>query len=270
VSLDERTVHDIVRRAMRRVRMLSFAEGVAFGVAAAAVRSRIAGLVVAVGYIAWRWRDGARAAVVDDIEQSHGELKNLLITWDEISEGRLEAKPDVRARVLMKTAARAKRVDLARVFPMTRLAQALVIAAVTWTVVGVGMWRRASMLRRTDATSAARVASAGLRFSATIQPPAYTGLPSQTIADPSRIEGLQGSALTLAIESTATGVTIEQDGASTALARDAGGKFLNRLTLTKTGYLVVTAGDTNRTIPVVVSPDALPSVRVTVPGRDLV
>ena len=32
----------------------------------------------------------------------------------------------------------------------------------------------------------------------------------------------------------------------------------------------MTAGDISRTIPVVVSPDALPSVRITVPGRDLV
>ena len=270
MSLDERTVRDIVSRAMRRVRMLGVAEGLTLGVAAAAVRSRTAGLVVAVVYIAWRWRDSVRAAVVDDIEQSHAELKNLLITWDEISEGRLEVKPDVRARVLMKTAARAKRVDLGRVFPATRLAQALVIAAVLWTVVAVGMWRRASVLRGTAPSSTANAPSAALRFSATIQPPAYTGLPSQTLADPARIDALQGSALTLSIESNAPGVTIEQDGATTTLARDAGGKFLSHLTLTKTGYLALAAAQTNRTIPVVVSPDALPDVRVTSPGRDLV
>src|SRR5262249_49856460 len=43
-----------------------------------------------------------------------------------------------------------------------------------------------------------------------------------------------------------------------------------RATLTKTGFLVVAASVSRRTIPIVVSPDALPSVRITAPGRDLV
>ena len=90
------------------------------------------------------------------------------------------------------------------------------------------------------------------------------------MTDPPRIEGPQGSTLTLAIESAATAVAVEQDGASNTLARDREGRFTANLTLTKTGYLVVTAGDRSRTIPVVVSPDALPNVRITVPGRDLV
>ncbi len=95
-------------------------------------------------------------------------------------------------------------------------------------------------------------------------------LAAETKIDPPRIEGLQGSTLTLSVETAATTVAVEQDGASSTLARDKEGRFTASLTLTKTGYVVVAAGDRSRTIPVVVSPDALPNVRITVPGRDLV
>ena len=66
------------------------------------------------------------------------------------------------------------------------------------------------------------------------------------------------------------------------LTRGADGKFADRLQVTKTGYVLVTtdAGEAppqpsakagaRRMMPVVVSPDALPSVRLTAPGRDLV
>ena len=52
-----------------------------------------------------------------------------------------------------------------------------------------------------------------LRLTATIQPPAYTNLAVKTMTDPPRIEGPQGSTLMLAIESAATAVAVEHDGA---------------------------------------------------------
>jgi hypothetical protein len=262
-------VRDIVRLARRRARMLGIAEGLAFGAAAAAT-SRFAGLLVAFVYIAWRWIDTGQASIVDVVEQSHPELRNLLITWDEISQGTLDAKPSVRALVMMKAAARARQIDLGRVFPATRAMQALVIAGVAWALVGAAVWRRSSAVRSDAASSAARPLPSALRLTATIHPPAYTNLAAETMIDPPRIEGLQGSTLTLAIESAAAAVAVEQDGASTTLARNGEGRFAANLTLTKTGYIVVTADGRSRTIPVVVSPDALPNVRITVPGRDLV
>ena len=269
MSPDEQVIRDIVRRAMRRARMLGVAEGLAFGAAAAAT-SRFAGLFGAFVYIAWRWRDTGQASVVDVVEQSHPELRNLLVTWDEISQGTLDAKPSVRALVMMNAAARAREIDLGRVFPATRAMQALVIAGVAWAVVGAGVWRRSSTSPRGAASSTARPPSSALRLTATIHPPAYTHLAAETMIEPSRIEGLQGSTVTLAIESAAATVAVEQDGTSTTLARNGDGRFAANLTLKKTGYLVVTADERSRTIPVVVSPDALPNVRITVPGRDLV
>ena len=75
-------------------------------------------------------------------EQSHPELRNHLITWNEIAAGTLDVTPAARERVMVKAASRAKSIDPARVFPATRLAQVVVVAAVAWTVVGVANWRR--------------------------------------------------------------------------------------------------------------------------------
>src|SRR5439155_20673215 len=89
--------------------------------------------------------------------------------------------------------------------------------------------------------------ASSLNVVATIQPPGYTGLPVRTLTNPSQIDALEGSIATVAM-----------------------GAFTARAVLQKTGYVVIGEGETRRTIPVVVSPDALPSVRITAPGRDLV
>ena len=269
MSLDEEVIRTVVRRATRRVRLLAIAEGIALGVAAAA-SSRIAGLVAAVAYIVWRWHDSRRDSVVDAAEQSHPELRNLLITWNEISAGTLDTKPAARDRVMVKAASRAKGIDLARVFPTTRLLQAVVVAGVAWAVVGAGIWRRSSTTSRAASPPARTPSSTVLRLTATIQPPAYTGLKATTLSDPAQIDAPQGSTLTLAFETAAAAVTVEQDGTAASLVRDSEGRLTSRLTLAKTGYLVLTEDNISRTIPIVVSPDALPSVRITAPGRDLV
>ena len=47
----------------------------------------VAGLIAAVAYVAWRWQDSRRHSIVEAAEQRHPELRNLLITWNEISDG---------------------------------------------------------------------------------------------------------------------------------------------------------------------------------------
>jgi hypothetical protein len=269
VSPDEQVIRTIMRRATRRVRLLAIAEGIAIGTAVSS-GSRTAGLVAAFAYIAWRWQDSRRESVVDAAERSHPELRNLLITWEEISAGTLDAKPSARDRVMVETASRAKRIDLARVFPTTRLVQAVAVAGVAWALAGAAVWRRSSTAPSGAEALARAASSTGLRLTATIQPPAYTGLTAKTVTDPVQIDAPQGSTLTLTFESAAAAVTVEQDGTAASLVREGSGRLTSRLTLAKTGYLVLTEGDNIQTIPIVVSPDALPSVRITAPGRDLV
>src|SRR5207302_8399186 len=88
---------------------------------------------------------------------------------------------------------------------------------------------------------------------------------------PARVRAVQGSTLSLAVDSAAAHVTIEQDGEMRAAARGPDGRFTGRVGLATSGYVLVAADDGRRRLmPIVVSPDALPSVRLTAPGRDLV
>ena len=77
--------------------------------------------------------------------------------------------------------------------------------------------------------------------------------------------------LTLDIQTEAASATVEHDGETRSVARDARGHFVQRLELRRTGFVAI-AADTGgrRLIPIVVSADALPAVRVTAPNRDLV
>jgi len=269
VSPDEQAIVAIVRSATRRARLLAIAEGITVGIAAAA-GSRVAGLVAAIAYVAWRWQDSRRRSIVEAAERRHPELRNLLITWNEISEGTLAVTPSARERVMAKAASRATSIDLAWTVPATRLVRVVLVAAVAWSVVGLATWRRSSATRRGTVAASEQAPAEPLRLTATIQPPAYTGLAATTSTDPAQIDAVQGSALAIALDSAAANVAVEQNGTAASLVRDGDGRFTGRLTLTRTGYIVITAGDISRTIPVVVSPDRLPSVRVTVPGRDLV
>ena len=197
MSPDEQAIVTAVRSATRRARLLAIAEGIAAGTAAAAI-SRVAGLVAAIAYIAWRWQDSRRRSVVEAAEQSHPELRNLLITLerDRARHARRHAMRRVQ-RVMVKAASRAKSIDPARVFPATRLAQVVVVAAVAWTVVAVAnLAAVAGNAPRSGGRVDAGRRPAPLRVTATIQPPAYTGLAATTSIDPAQIDAVQGSTLT--------------------------------------------------------------------------
>src|SRR5262245_9861696 len=222
VSLDEQTFVVLVRSATRRARLLAMAEAISIGVAAAA-SSRVAGLVGAIAYVVWRWQDSRRRSIVEAAEESHPELRNLLITWNEISEGTLAVTPSARERVIATTAARTKSIDLARVVSATRLAQVVLVAAVAWTVVGLANWRRSSAAPRSPLAASKQAPAAPLRLTATIQPPSYTGLAAATLTEPAQIDAVQGSALTMALDSTAANVAVEQDGTAASLVRDGDG-----------------------------------------------
>ncbi|HWF83532.1 MAG TPA: hypothetical protein VG222_01725, partial [Vicinamibacterales bacterium] len=108
-------------------------------------------------------------------------------------------------------------------------------------------------------------------MTATIRPPDYTQLAAQTLVDPAQIQAVEGSTLTLTIAATGDRVTVAHDEASHTLTRGAEGQFTDRFVLAKTGFVVVSASDgLKRIVPLVVVPDALPIVKLTTPGRDLI
>jgi hypothetical protein len=189
----------------------------------------------------------------------------------------LPANPPVRQRVLGDAASLAQSIDLRRAYPIAPVVRAALLAAAAWAIVLTIAFIRGPLTRTgvgtpsRSAQSNAPSTPAALRVSIRIEPPAYTGLETSTIVDPEQLQAIEGAMLELSIESSALAVTLEHDRTTRALTRDANGRFVGRIRATKTGYLLVADGDGGRRmIPVVVAPDALPAVRVTVPGRDLV
>ena len=286
-SIAEAIVSRAIAAAVRRARLLGLAEAAAFGGAAGAI-SPIAGGLVAAAVATWRWRATSREAVLRALERGYPESRNLFITANEFARGTLTAKPAARSRVFADAAAGVSRLDIRAVFPVAMLVRATMVAALAWATTGaIHVWRgrplpkNASGLSRSAAPAGVE-AQTRMRINVAIQPPAYTGIKATAVVDPEQLQAIEGSTLILSIESTAADVSVDHDGARRALARGDGGVFTGRLQVTKTGYLLITADDgeappkplakagARRMMPVVVSPDALPSVRLTAPGRDLV
>ena len=214
----------------------------------------------------------SRPAVLARLERAEPAYRNLLVTADE-----LRTKTDVsswiRSRVFADAAAVSTRVELTRIFPASGLLRVALIACATWSVVAattVGQKAPRNVFHASDRhenRSDGRPSST-LKITATIAPPAYTGEAPTTATDPSELRAIEGSGLTLQIETASAGAAVTHDGSTRALERDKDGRFVDRDTIQRTGYLVIEAAGSRRTIPVVVTPDALPAVRVTTPGRD--
>ena len=271
----ERVVSAAIARAIRRARLVGLAEAAVWGLAAASI-SGVAGALMAAAVAAVRWRAWSRASVVRRLEHAQPHARNLFVTADEIARGTLAPKPMVRARVFADAAERARSIDWRLAFPLAPLASAALLAAAGWTIVGtLQLWRGPSTGAGSSGVSLQGSADAKgrgrLHVNVVIQPPSYTGLKESTLVDPEQLQAIEGSALVLSIDTPAPAVSVEHDGRTSALTRAADGRFVTRLPVTRTGFVLVAANEgVRRMMPLVVSPDALPAVRLTAPGRDLV
>ena len=278
---DERVVAAAIAAAMRWARILAFGEAVAWGLVAAAI-SPIAGVMMAVAVAVWRGRGASRITIVRGLERSDPRAGNLIVTADELARDALAARPLVRARVFADAAAVVRRIDRRTAFPIAPLVRATLLAALAWMAVGTAqLWRgplsrAASSVLSRSTPPASGESSARLHVSVVVEPPAYTGLKETHAIDPEQLQTVEGSVLAVSIDASAPRVTVEHDGRTRTLERGADGRFADRLLLTRTGYVLIVAdgaaasGTARRMIPVVVSPDVLPAVRVTTPGHDLV
>ncbi|MCU1381399.1 MAG: putative rane protein, partial [Acidobacteria bacterium] len=272
----ERIVSSAIASAVRRARLLAIAEAVGCGFAAAAL-SVLAGALVALGVAAWRWRAASRGSIIRTLERTGPDAGNLFVTADEIARDALTVKPLVRARVFADAASTVQRVDVGAVLPIAPVVRAALLAAAAWAVVGAAhLWRgpvsrTASTIAARSASPAAAATASRLQVRVAVQPPPYTGITQTTMVDPEQLQVIEGSVLLLSIDASASRVSVDHDGRVEALARGGDGRFADRLAVTRTGYVLVTTDEAaRRAIPVVVSPDALPAVRLTAPGRDLV
>jgi hypothetical protein len=269
VSPDQRATADLIGRAVRRARMLLAAELFSWAAFAAATtlvvttafRLSVAAsfgtallIALAASAIVWfvRRRLTGAAAVVRALEEAEPSLMNLLVTAHELSSGGLTASPRVRARVFADAAAVANAIDVRRALPASRAIRAAIVAVTAWLLFLPQAMSRsliADRMPRADSSAPAPPSAPPdrLHMTATVQPPAYTGLPVQTLTDPPQIEAIEGSTAKVTM-----------------------GRYSTQTVLRRTGYVAIGEGEARRTIPVVVHPDALPAATLTTPGRDLV
>jgi len=272
---DERTVLDTFTAAGRRSITLAVAEALAWAAATAAV-SPIASILVLALVLAWRLRGSRRAAIVRTMERTHGDSRNLFVTADELSRGVLTVKPAVRERVFAHASVESRRLNLRALLPIVPLVRAAIGASAAWLLVmSAAMWRQpvervvGHVLPQSESGTAVR--TGGLRLTVSLTPPAYTRQPSSSTVDPEQVAAIEGTLASITIDGSAARVTAEHESAVRTLERDASGRFHDRIELRKTGYYAIeTDAGGRRVIPIVVTPDALPAVRVTAPGRDLV
>lgn len=270
------SVTRLVERATLRARVLLAAEAAAAGVAVAAW-SIVAGLLVAIAFAVWRATTVSRAAVVRAIERATPASRNVLITADELTSGTLAVRPAVRERVMAQAAVVAQSVDVAAAFRPARVLQLTMLALAAWIVVaGVRVWRGGSVVPASSSSSPRRTpagaSEAGaLRVTVDVTPPAYTHRAPTHAVDPSAIEAVEGSEVRLTIDSSGASARVESGEATIDLTRRGSAPFEHRIVARKSGFLLVTGiSGARRMMTVTVTPDALPEVRLTEPGRDLV
>jgi len=254
-----RALKAVFDRVVLRARLLAAAEAAAWA-AAVASASWIAGALAVLGAVAWTSKRAARAAVVRRLDRT-ANGSNVLVTADEVLRDALHVSASARERVLDDASRQLGAIAAGRAAPIAPVWRAVGVAALCWTVVAVMSTTRERMARAGAPGSAMPVppaASGSLHVSADIDPPAYTGLPHSSLDDPSELRLVEGSRVRLR---AAVPVTITRDGAAT------GPDFV----VQKNGYAAVTSSSgSQRLIPILVVPDALPTVRVTAPARDLV
>ena len=277
-TLDRGRVRLLTRDALYAVSgaALAGAAGVAVGrlSGAAAIALFAAAFGIAAGVVTLRRhsRTTARAALL--IERADPSLKNTIITAEELIRYPGRWPDGIGHRVFDDASARLRGFDLRSAVPIARAA-ALAVAAVLIAVV-------APLFVRSHGLGGSVVSRAGsgghnpavAPIAARLEPPAYSKRPAVVLTDPSRIEALDGTRLTLTTAMRSPSLRVRFGDRELSPNIDTGDTRFE-MTLIESGYLAIedraarAGGEPARLIPVTVTPDRSPAVRVERPGRDL-
>jgi hypothetical protein len=230
----------------------------------------------AIGAAAWIVRRKPRwgaAAAASAIERSHPESRNLVITAEELSRHPDRARPWIRQHVFELAADVTREVNRVRVAPLLRHG-VLAVAGVAVAALLVS-GRGAAVVDRIVTRGVAGVqhgSADGLTVSAIITPPAYTSESVRTLENPNRIDALQGSRLRLRLRG-ANPVRVRFGAEVLIVTNETDGAAVE-LSLSASGYLAIEHGqsdgrDSRRLLPVTVTNDRAPSIRIEAPGKDL-
>ena len=284
------TLLERLRRARMRLGVAVLSAAVAWAVAAVALVGIIAALVArlaptaslvgrvmpvaaAAGLVAlvrtlWR-RRALRSieAVALWIEERRPELQYALVT---------AADPRVIARgtsPALDVLASAAQIEL----EVARATRPLVARALGAAAIAVTAWlalRQAGLTLDRSGTSsngtlqAADIPNRLVPLSARVDPPAYARLPRVDLADPSSIEGLPGSTVTLIGRGPPVGVTLLVGGDTLAAAPEGGGWSRDFRMPAAADVATLRDRAYRRLVVLVARPDSAPTVVLAAPAHD--
>jgi Domain of unknown function (DUF4175) len=239
----------------------------------------VTSVAAAAGTALWlrrrRWSWSTRVAAMA-IEQRRPDSRNLVITAEELSRYADRARPRMQMRVARDAAALTRDMRAADIVPLRSPAMAMIGAltlALALVVLAIGLPQCATnALSEAIQGRSAVDSTTDLTIRATVSPPAYTGAPPQNFVNPERIDAVEGSQLRFEVHSTGAW-RVRFGSQPLALSAAHGGAVAMHALLTS-GYLAIEPLDPNasahrRLIPVAVTPDHLPTLRVATPGKDV-
>lgn len=241
----------------------------AWGAAAGAV---VAALFVRHARHRWTRRAAARA-----IERHAPACLNLIVTAEELTSHPERAQPWIRARVLNDASRMLRDIPLGRLVSLRRAASTGLLAAGACAALLLGGPQRAAVAVREVAARFAERATTPdaepMRIVVTLQPPAYTRQPVRSVENPERIEAIEGTRVRLTVTGGSRGWQVRY-GSRQLASRQASNATIADLQLTESGYFAVEPAQqaevtARRLLPVVVTPDRAPVIRIEKPGRDL-
>ena len=272
-------VESVLARTVARIRMRHILRAWAGGIVAAAVLE----LVLAVLHVpVATWMSGVFPAVVaaalvllqsggrtpraaaTAIEHADPALKNLVATAAQLLESSEGIRPYMRERVLREAATRAAAVDLRRAVPLSRDAAVLVVA-VAAVIVAAMVRVPASVLSSITRSPEYPITRSPDPSDLVVElaPPAYTGRAASRLVNPATLDVLDGTQAV--VRMGGGGARIRVNGAEISAGQDGAA----RVALTQSGYLAVDAGSLHRLVPLTVTPDRAPDVRIAAPAKDL-
>ena len=204
-----------------------------------------AGLAIAIALVAAARIRRRTASSVVETRTPH--FHNTLVTAEQLLRGEIAVKPGIRDLVLHDTAARTAGASLATLLPArVPVAMATLAAIACGGAMVFALSRGAAPETATAEVASPSAVNAGAGdVEVHVTPPAYTGLQQQRTSNPDRIEAVEGSRIVLRLNGTPQPAVVATDQTYLAAAE---GRVL---------------------IPLSITPDRSPVVRITDPAGDL-
>ena len=201
-------------------------------------------------------------------ERAHPESKNVVVTAEELLRVPDRASSWIRDRVVRDAAHTIESIDLRHAVPLARPLAFCVAALTVWLGVTAGLSSRVASHARAASSRVGDMmrGTSSPVLTVTVAAPAYLGGATKTLTDPERIEAIAGSRLSAAMSSEGGPWRLRLG--TRALAAGA-----ETVVLAESSYLAVESEPREsrgrRLIPVVVTPDLAPFIRIEQPGKDL-